>query len=119
MRLILRLVVGRVEIVATGLQASLHDREILVGQGEVHHQFGLEVVEEANELLHIVGIHLCGANIVAQPHVGNALGDRLALRFGAAGDHDFVENVTIFGDFDSGHRGYTAGADDENFSHCG
>ena len=119
MGFILRFVVGCVEIVATGLQAGLHNREILVGQGKVHHQFGLEIVEQTHELLHIVGIHLRGANIIAQAHVGNALGNRLALRFGAAGDHNFVEDVTIFGDFDGGHRGNTAGADDENFSHCG
>jgi len=75
--------------------------------------------ERADRLEFIVGIHLRGANIIAQAHVGNALGNRLALRLCAAGDHNFVEDVTIFGDFDGGHRGNTAGADDENFSHCG
>ena len=118
MRLILRFVVSGVEIVAAGLETSLHDGEILVGQSQVHDQLRLEVIEEANELLHIVGIYLRGANIVAQPHVGNALGNRLTLGFCAAGDHDFVEDIAIFCDFDSGHGGNAAGADDEYFSHC-
>ena len=38
--LILGLVVGGIKIVATCLQTSLHDSEVLIRQGQVHHDIG-------------------------------------------------------------------------------
>ena len=75
--LVFRLIVGCVQIVAAACQAGLHDSEVLIGQGQVHHQFGLVVVEERFELLHVVGVNLCGLDI----HV---------VAFGMDGFYDLV-----------------------------
>ena len=63
MGLILGLVVGSIEIAASAGQTSLHDGEVLIRQGEVDDQLGLEVVEQSLELLHVVGIDLSRLDI--------------------------------------------------------
>ena len=57
--LVLGLVVGRIEVGATALQAGFHDGEVLIRQGQVHDEIGLELVHEGAELFYAVGIHLC------------------------------------------------------------
>ena len=52
------LVIGRVEVVDAGAQTSLHDGEVLVGQGEIHHDVGAETLKEGDQLLYVVGIDL-------------------------------------------------------------
>src|SRR5574344_606189 len=58
--LIFWFIVGCVEIIDSALQTCLHDGEILIGKGEVHHDVGLYFVEELHEFIHIVSIYLCG-----------------------------------------------------------
>lgn len=110
---VLRLIVGRVEVVHTTLQAGLHDGEVLVGQGKVHHELGLEIADEGHELLHAVGIYLCGA----YGRVANGFNDSVALALGAAGNHDFGKNVGILCHLVCGYGGHATSTDDEYFSH--
>ena len=60
MRLIFRLVVGRIEIVTAARQTSIHNGQVLIRQREVDDQFRFEVIEQGLQLLHIVGIDLGG-----------------------------------------------------------
>src|SRR3712207_9581913 len=56
--LVLGLVIGRIQVVTTTRQTSVHDGKILIGEGQIDDEFGLEIVEERLELLHVVGIYL-------------------------------------------------------------
>ena len=93
-RLVLGLVVGRVEVVAARLQAGLHDGEVLIGQGEVHHDVGLIAAEELDELFHAVGIHLSCLDLRAVLLVEDFCQSD-ALLLGATGYHHFGERVGI------------------------
>ena len=65
MGLVFRLVVGRVEIRASTFEAGFHDGEVLIGQGEVHHEVGLEGVKELAELVYVVSVNLCCLDVGA------------------------------------------------------
>jgi hypothetical protein len=107
MRLVLRLVVGRVEVVAAALQARVHDREILVWQGNVDNDVGLESAEQRAQLGHAVGIDLGGLDAVAADGCGHGI----AFGFGAAGEHHFRED-RIGGDLLGNDRTDASGTDD-------
>ena len=72
---VLGLVVSRIKIVDTALQTGFHDGKVLIGQGQVHHQFGLEVFEEGHQFVHVVGINLCRADA----RITDTLYDGIAL----------------------------------------
>ena len=38
--------------------------QVLIGQGEVEHDVGLELFDERDELVHVVGVHLRGVILV-------------------------------------------------------
>ena len=78
-RLVFRLIVGGVEIVAPRLQTGLHDGEVLIREGEIHDEVGLEGVEELYELRHFVGIHLRSLDVCAETLVFDIFGDGIAL----------------------------------------
>ena len=56
---VLRLVVGGVHIVYAAGKAGIHDGQVLIGQGNVHHEVGLISLDEGDHFIHLVGIHLC------------------------------------------------------------
>jgi len=68
---VLRLVVGGVHVVDAAGEAGVHDGQVLIGQGDVHHEVGLIALDEGDDLVHMVGIHLCGGD------VGGGLGGKL------------------------------------------
>ena len=53
-----RLVVGGVEVIDPGFQAGVHQRQILVGQGDVEHQVRLDPLDQGHGLGDLVGIDL-------------------------------------------------------------
>ena len=53
-----RLVVGGVEVVHAGLEAGVHQRQVLVGQGDVDQQVGLDALEQRDRLGDVVGVDL-------------------------------------------------------------
>ena len=89
--LILRLVVGSVEIRATTCETSLHDCEVLIRQCKVDDQFRLVVIEESLELLHIIGIHLSCLDV----GIADSLDNTVTLRLRAACNHEVGENVSV------------------------
>ena len=57
---ILRLIVSRIQIVHSGLQAGFHDGEVLIGECHVDDNIGFETVEKGYQFVYIVSIDLCG-----------------------------------------------------------
>ena len=88
MRLVAGLVVGRVEVVAAALEAGVHDREVLIRQGDVDDDVGLEGAEQLAQRRHVVGIDLGGLHAVAAD--GGRHG--VAFGFGTAGQHHVRED---------------------------
>ena len=107
MRLVLRLVVGRIEVVAPALEAGIHDGEVLVRQGDVDDDVGLESAEQRTQLGHAVGIDLGRLDPVA----ADGSGDGVALGLGTAGEHD-LRKYGIGGDLLRDDRADTARTDD-------
>src|SRR3546814_1759692 len=50
-------VIGGVEIICFGRQAGVHDRQILIGQSEVHDQLRLDPFDEGDGFGDIVRVH--------------------------------------------------------------
>ena len=114
---ILRLVVGRVQVVATRLEAGLHDGEVLIGQGQVHHEFRLVAAHQRHELLHAVGIHLrCGD--CRSVFLVEDIGQCLTLALGTRGNHYLGEHVLVLCHLMGGYGGYSTSTDNKYFSHC-
>ena len=61
-RLVRRLVIGRIEIAHAGFQTRVHDREILIRQRDVHNKIGLEIPDERDQPRHIHRIDLGGGD---------------------------------------------------------
>ena len=116
--LVLRLVVGRVEVVAARLQAGLHDGEVLIGQGQVHHDVGLVAAEQLHELRHLVGIYLCRLNPFEASGALHGGGQAVAFSFRARCNHDVGEDIGVLRNLMSGNGGHASGADNQYFSHC-
>ena len=117
MRLVLRLVIGGVELVATCLEASFHDGEVLIRQGEVHHDVGLIAAQEFDELLHAVGIDLRRLDLRAILLVKN-FSQHDTFLLCAAGNHYFRECVRILTHLVSCNGGYAASSYNQYSSHC-
>ena len=103
-----RLIVGRVEVADAVFEAGVHDVEILIRQGEVDHQFGAEVLEEAHQFVLVVGVHLSRA----YAYVLNVLRDAIAFALRAAGQHDVGKHIGIHSHFLHGNGAHAPGADD-------
>ena len=106
MRLVLGLVIGRVEVVAAAFEAGVHDRQVLIRQGHVDHDVGTERAEEFAQFGHIVGIDLRGLDTAAADSRRNGV----ALGFGTAGQHHVRKNG-IGGDFLGYDRSDASGTD--------
>ena len=112
MRLVLRLVVGRIEVVAAALEAGIHNRQVLIGKRHVDHDVGLERAEQFAQLGHVVGIDL------RRLHPVTADGSRhgVAFGFGTAGQHHVRKN-RIGSDFLGHDRSDASGADNQSSTH--
>ena len=110
--LILRLVVGRIEVVATTLEAGIHDRQVLIRKGNIHHNIGLKGAEQLAQFGHAVGIDLGGLHAVATNHGSHSI----ALRLGSAGQHH-IRKDGIGRNFLRHYRADTAGTDNQSSTH--
>ena len=113
---VLRLVVGGVHVVDAAGQAGVHDGQILIGQGDVHHEVGLVALDEGDHFVHLVGVHLGGGDL------GGSLGGQLsrelvALGLGAACDADLGKHFGDLAALVDGDGSHAAAADDQNFAH--
>ena len=110
---ILGFVVCRVEIRTTELQTSLHNREVLIGECEVHYEVGLKLVKECHQFGYVVGIYLSSLDV----RIANRLNDSVTLRLRAACNHDFIKHVRVLRHLVRCNSGYASCANDKNFSH--
>ena len=108
--LVLRLVVGGVEIVDAASQTGVHDRQILVGQGEVDDQLGLVAADELLELLHIVSVDLSGLDVHLVSFVVDGLDEFVALVLVVAGDHQLREDVLVLYHLEGADRSHASGS---------
>ena len=106
-----RLIVGSINIVRFGGKAGVHDNQILIGKCQVQNDIGIVFVDDGNQLVHVVGIHLLGVNFCFGGAFQLSL-QVVAFRFGAAGNDDFLKNVAVLAAFVDGNAGDAAAADD-------
>ena len=107
---VLGLVVGGVHVIDAALQAGVHDGQILVGQGDVHHQVGLAALNEDDRFCHLVGVHLGSGDLGGS--LARQLGGQLVtLGLGAAGDAQFGKHIADLAALADGHVGHAAAAD--------
>ena len=107
---VLRLVVGRIEVVAATSQTGVHNRQVLIGQGEVDHQLRLVVREERLQLLHVVGIHLCGLDVHVVAGLVDIVYNLVALGLAAARNHKVGKHVGILRNLECRYRSDATGA---------
>ncbi len=108
----MRLVIGRIEVIAPALEAGIHDGEVLVRQGDVDDDVGLERPEQFAQLGDAVGVDLRGLD----PSPADGGGHGVAFGFGAAGEHHVGEDG-IGGDLLRDDRPDTPRADNQGFTH--
>ena len=102
-RLVFRLIVGGVEIVASAGQTRFHNRQILIRQSEIDHQFGLVVVEKGLQLFHIVGIDLRGLDVHLVACLVDVFHDFVTLRLATACNHKVGKHVGILRNLKRSH----------------
>ena len=116
LRRVLRLIVGRVDVVRLRREAGIHDVQVLVRQREVQHDVRLEVLDQSDERIDIVGIDLRRADLRLRRALELLL-ERVALRLRARGNHDLTEFVRVLAALVDGDTRDTTAADDQSFSH--
>lgn len=90
--------------------------QVLVRQREVQHDVRLEVLDQSDERIDIVGIDLRRVDLRLRRALELLL-ERVALRLRARGNHDFTEFVRVLAALVDGDTRDTAAADDQSFSH--
>ena len=113
---VLRLVVGGVHVVDAAGKAGVHDGQVLIGQGDVHHEVGLVSLDEGDHLLSLVGVHLSGGDF-SRGLGGQLCSQLVALCLGAAGNADLGKHFGHLAALVDGNGGHAAAADDQNFAH--
>ena len=109
-----RLVVGRVDVVDAGVEAGVHQVEVLVGQGEIDQQVGAERLDQGDGGLDVVRVDGRGLDRAARGGL-DVGGDGLALVLVARSQHDFREGLGVHGALVGDDVADAAGADDQDF----
>ena len=104
--LVLRLVVCRVEIVDTTLQAGVHDSEVLIRKGYVNYKIRLEGTHQSDKGFNVVSVYLCRL----YPVTAYSVGYLVTFGFRTACQHDVCEHI-ILGYLVCHYCSYTAGTD--------
>ena len=89
-------------------QAGIHDSEVLIGQGEVHTQLWFEGVEQVLQLLNIVSIHLCRADVhlLANTLFVDSINDSVTLGLSATCYHEVGKDIVILCNLVGCNSGY-------------
>ena len=116
LRRVLRLVVGRVDVIRLRREAGVHDVQVLVRQREVQHDVRLEVLDQGDERIDVIRINLRRADLRLRRALELLL-ERVALRLRARDNHDFTEFVRVLAALVDGDTRDTTAADDQSFSH--
>lgn len=107
-----RLVICGIEVVDASSEASIHEWEVLVGEGDVEDEIRLEIAEVGGGSGDVISIDSGGGygDTGALFYRG---GDGIALRDCAGGESDFGKNGRDLGAFVSDHATDSAGSYDE------
>ena len=122
-RLLRRLVVGRIEVAHAGGEAGVHDREVLVRERDVHHEVGLVFPDQRRRGRHVHRVDLRGCDLCRHALRGiprallDVRLDRLAARLGAGRDQQLAERFGVLGHLRGGHAGDAAGTYQHNSAH--
>ena len=111
------LIVGRVEIVDTALEAGIHDGEVLVGQGQVDDQLWLVPFEQGHKLRHLVGVDLVGGDVAHTQAALDGGCHLVAFLLVARGNHNLVEHIGILGALEGAHGAHATATNDKYFVH--
>ena len=107
---VLRLVVCGIHVVDAAGEAGIHDGEVLVRKGDVHHEIRLVATDQCAELLHVIGINLCRRDLRLRRRC-KLLRECITLRLRAAGNAELRKNVTHLTALGNRNTGYTTAAD--------
>ena len=113
---VLRLVIGRVDVIHPAGKAGIHDGQILIGQRQVQHRLGSLPANQRLQLLHIVRIHLRRGDFCP----GSSLQLRLqfiAFTHCAASNADLREHIRLLCAFLNGHGRHAPAAYNQYFRH--
>ena len=111
--LVRRLVVGGIEVVDAGLEAGVHDRQVLVGQCHVDYQVRLLAADQRGHLAHVVGIDLRGRD-----RARDLARDVAALGLVAARQHDLREHLGHLRALVRDHLAHAARTHDDYLGHA-
>jgi hypothetical protein len=112
---ILGLIVGGIQIGHARRQTGIHDRQILIGQRQIDHQLGTDLLDQRRQSRHILGIDGIGRNLDAGALL-HRFGDGIALALGAAGQMDVGENPGVHRHLVDRHAADAAGANHQNLA---
>ena len=119
MRLILGLIVGRVEVVTAASEAGFHDCQVLIRQCKIDDKFGFVGIEERFELVHVVCIHLGCLDIHAVSLGMDGLNESVALGFAPTCNHQFREDIGVLCHLKGCNGGHTTGSYHQYSTHIG
>ena len=110
---IFRLIIGRIQIVHSGFQASFHDSQVLIGKSNINHHFRFEIVEQGYQFVHIVCVDFCCLYI----GITYCLDDFVAFLFCTAGNHNICKYIGILCHFVRNDSANTACTNNKNSTH--
>ena len=111
--LVARLIVGSVQIIHTAAQTGFHDGQVLIGKGQIDDHVGTVTLQQGDELVHIVGVHLVGGDVV----LADGACHGITLGAVARGNHDLVKHVRILRALVGAHGADTTASNDNDFAH--
>ena len=109
-----RLVVGGVEVVHAGLEAGVHERQVLIGQRHVQHEVRLDPFDQRYRLADVIRVHLRGLDGSRE-----LCSDGLALLLVATRQHDALEHLGQLRALVGDDLANPACADDQDRGHVG
>ncbi len=99
-----------------GRQARLHDREILIGEREVHDMRRADRADQRRGRVDMIGVDLGGLDRDARAFL-HRLGDRVAFELAAAGQRDVGKDVGVHRHLVHRDRTDAARADHQYLAH--
>ena len=117
MSLILRLVVGGIEVVDTTCQTSIHDGKVLIRQCQVDHQLWFEVIEEHLQLLHVISIYLCRLYLHGITSLMNGIHNLITFLFSTTCYHKVGKHISILSNLECCYCCDATGANHQYSTH--
>ena len=114
--LVLRLVIGGVEVIDACFEACIHDRQVLIRQREIDHQARADLPDQIDHRRDFLGVDLVRRHILPGALL-HARGDGIALALGAAGEMDIAEDIRVHRHLVDADRADAARTDHQDCGH--